>query len=235
MWAREELQKKIERMLGEPALWRWNTNENSILSVTRQRAHPRYKISIHKMFQKAPKEFLPNLAAFIRKPTPPVRAAVRLFINSHDNDIKPKDWQDCAEAICPRGRVYDLAAMARRINRDYFKGQLRYHISWGRWGARNARLRSFSSIQLGSYNERRNLIRIHPILDTREVPEYFIAYIIYHEMCHIVCPPRMTPKGRVLYHSREFREIEKKYEKFGAALEYEKKRLPRLVTSRKNK
>lgn len=235
MWPAELLQKKIERLVGEPIAWRWNTNENSILCVTRQRGTPRIKVSIHRMFLKAPEDFLPHLVTFIRRPTRTARAAVRLFINSHDRDIKPRGWQDPAAVISPRGRVYNLAALARRINREYFGGRLCYHISWGRWGAHNARPRSFNTIQLGSYNERRQLIRIHPILDCRDVPEFFIAYIIYHEMCHIVCPPRMMPSGRVVYHSAEFRRLEKRFEQFAAALDFELKRLPRLVTSRKNK
>ncbi|GAB4325850.1 MAG: hypothetical protein Kow0059_22070 [Candidatus Sumerlaeia bacterium] len=235
IWAVEKLQSKLERLVGEQIAWRWNTNENSILSVTRQRKRPRFKVSIHRIFLKAEPDFLPHLAEFIRQPTPRARAAVRLFIHKHDNQIEPRAWFDSPQAICPRGRHYNLAALARRINDQYFNGRLTYNISWGRWGARPARLRSFSSIQLGSYNEKRRLIRIHPILDDRSVPEFFLKFIIYHEMCHIECPPRILASGRVVYHSPEFRRRERLFAHFDQALDWEKNQLPRLIAARKNK
>ena len=37
---------------------------------------------------------------------------------------------------------------------------------------------------MGSYSVEDRLIRIHPTLDRPDVPRYYVAWIVYHEMLH---------------------------------------------------
>ena len=66
-----------------------------------------------------------------------------------------------------------------------------------------------------------NVIKINPILNDREVPDYFIEYIVYHEMLHAVYPPiRIGPKRAV--HHKKFLEMEKTFPHYDIAKKWEK-------------
>ncbi|HOV15250.1 MAG TPA: hypothetical protein PK771_13255 [Spirochaetota bacterium] len=71
--------------------------------------------------------------------------------------------------------IYKLKTVYYNIDYSSLK------ISWGRMTLRRTR-----SIRFGSYNKDRCLIRIHPILDRKDIPDYFIKSIIYHEIGHFI-------------------------------------------------
>ncbi len=74
---------------------------------------------------------------------------------------------------------------------------------------------------LGSYCLRTNTIRINPVLDRKTVPDYFIGFIVYHEMLHAdmgVC----RINGRRSVHSSEFRKRERMFKEYEKALAWEK-------------
>ncbi|MFT5124375.1 MAG: putative metal-dependent hydrolase [Kiritimatiellia bacterium] len=110
------------------------------------------------------------------------------------------------------GQVHDLRVLREQVNRSWFDGELEVHITWGRNPPRKKRSR-YTSIHFGSYTKASNLIRIHPRLDARDVPEAFVRFVIYHEMLHIVIPPRRV-KGRWIYHPPAFREAEQRFPDF---------------------
>ena len=53
-------------------------------------------------------------------------------------------------------------------------------LTWGRGGGRARR----GGLTFGSYDPVLALIRIHPVLDRRDVPRYFLESVVYHEMLH---------------------------------------------------
>lgn len=85
------------------------------------------------------------------------------------------------------------------------------HITWGQ----RARTPSRRSIRLGSMDEKRNLIRVHPVLDSDWVPPFVIDFVVWHELCHYIRPPltrdlaRATSDHRV--HHRAFRALEARF------------------------
>ncbi len=108
-----------------------------------------------------------------------------------------------------QGRHVNLEPIARRLNREYFKGKLKFRVAWGRRPVKPpSRQRT---LQLGLWLKDRRLIRVHPALDSAEVPRFFIEYIIYHEMCHIVTPHRVDEAGRICHHHRGFHELEQQF------------------------
>lgn len=90
-------------------------------------------------------------------------------------------------------------------------------ITWGK----RAHAPSRRSIRLGSMDEKRALIRIHPVLDNAWVPPFVIEFVIWHELCHYVRPPlsrelaAATSDHRV--HHRAFRALEARYPHMEAA------------------
>ena len=73
-------------------------------------------------------------------------------------------------------------------------------IKWGR----NTKKR-LKSVSLGSYSHSKKLIRIHPVLDGKFVPEFFIRSIIYHEIGHFIYFSYYPDSST--YHNKRFYSI----------------------------
>src|SRR5262245_51506699 len=92
-----------------------------------------------------------------------------------------------------QGKVFNLRAIFRNLNAEYFNNRFpRYRIVW----ARKAKGRPKNQIVFGSIQEEDRIIRIHPLLDRRFVPTWFLEYVVYHEMCHAVVRDEYDPAGR---------------------------------------
>lgn len=114
--------------------------------------------------------------------------------------------------------VYNLQEIYQQLNAQYFEGKLDLQIHW--FGQRE-----FSPkrrIVLGSYHSQKKLIRIHRVLDRPHVPDYFITFIIYHEMLHHVFPPIERKNRRRQIHHRAFLEEEKRFHNYALAEEFKK-------------
>src|SRR6185295_7995443 len=87
-----------------------------------------------------------------------------------------------------QGAVYDLEKIFGRLNRRYFDGEMEKPVLT--WSQRKAR-----SI-LGHHDAAHDTITISKALDSREVPEWFVEYIVFHEMLHIKHPARIINSRR---------------------------------------
>lgn len=118
-----------------------------------------------------------------------------------------------------RGRVYDLDRIFARINRRHFEDEIERPVLT--WSQRRAR-----SI-LGHHDGAHNTITISKTLDSVDVPEWFVEYILFHEMLHIKHPARVI-NGRRYYHSPAFRAEERSYPRYDQAQEW----LDRVIRQR---
>jgi len=101
-----------------------------------------------------------------------------------------------------QGRVYDLERMFRRLNQRYFGGELeRPTLTWSQRRTRTI---------LGHHDGVHDTIVISKTLDSPDVPEWFVEYILYHEMLHIKHPARLI-NGRRYYHTKAFRAEEQRF------------------------
>ena len=125
------------------------------------------------------------------------------------------------------GSHHSLGAIFARLNAEYFDGRVDASIRWGR---RTRARRPRRSIKLGSYNSRLGLIRVHPALDATWVPDYFVEYVVYHEMLHHIIPVELGV-GRRRPHGRDFRRRERLYHSYGRARVWEKLHLSELLIS----
>lgn len=106
-----------------------------------------------------------------------------------------------------QGKVYDLNRMFAKLNRDYFDGAIaKPTITWSQ--------RRTKSI-LGHHDQVFDSITISKTLDSNDVPDYVVEFILYHEMLHIKHPARLI-NGRRYRHTSAFRLDERKF------LDYEK-------------
>ena len=107
-----------------------------------------------------------------------------------------------------QGEVYDLDRMFTKINRRYFGGAVaKPTITWSQ-----RRTRSI----LGHHDHLYDTITISKTLDSTDVPEWFVEYILYHEMLHIRHPARLI-KGRRYYHTSAFRLDERRFSRYQEA------------------
>ncbi|HEY0004758.1 MAG TPA: SprT-like domain-containing protein [Pyrinomonadaceae bacterium] len=110
-----------------------------------------------------------------------------------------------------RGRVYDLNRMFDRLNRKYFDGQLeKPTLTWSQRRTRRI---------LGHHDAAHETIVVSKTLDSSEVPEWFVEYILYHEMLHIKHPARVI-NGRRYYHTNAFRSEEQRFAYYQQALDW---------------
>lgn len=101
-----------------------------------------------------------------------------------------------------RGRVYDLDKIFARVNRQHFDdGIAKPQLSWSR--ARTRRI-------LGHMDAAHDAIVISRTLDSTDVPQWFVEFIMFHEMLHIKHPARIVG-GRRLYHTKAFRQDERRH------------------------
>jgi len=124
------------------------------------------------------------------------------------------------------GRYFDLKAVCRKVNERYFGSRLRgYTIVWGRRRKQPPR----SYFVFGSIQEDDRIIRIHPLLDQRFVPGWFLEYVVYHEMLHAFVPDEFGPRGRRIVHTAQFKEREKKFRYYRRARLWETENLARFL------
>jgi len=72
------------------------------------------------------------------------------------------------------------------------------------------------------------VIRIHPVLDHPEVPAWFVAFVLFHEMLHVAIPPEAGTKRRRV-HTRRFRAAERAHPDYARAMAWEKTHVRHLI------
>ena len=95
----------------------------------------------------------------------------------------------------PRGRVHDLQAIFDRLNAEHFGDEIEARIGWG--PVRGGRRRR--TVKTGVYVQDARIIRIHPTLDRPEVPEFYVATVVFHEMLHQAVPAREVNGRRIVH------------------------------------
>ncbi|MFQ5483372.1 MAG: SprT-like domain-containing protein, partial [Nitrospinaceae bacterium] len=124
----------------------------------------------------------------------------------------------------PPSNPRDLESLFNRLNEDYFQGNLQARIEWGR----ETKLPNRRTLRFGSFDARKNLIRIHPRLKQDFVPLPVLELTVYHEMCHQFLPP-VKRHGNWQTHHRDFKKKEKEYRDYREAMRWEKTHWAKLL------
>lgn len=107
-----------------------------------------------------------------------------------------------------QGSHHNLDKLFDRVNRVYFENQISKPVlSWSQRRTRRI---------LGHHDAVHDTIVISKTLDAGDVPQWFVEYILYHEMLHIKHPARLVG-GRRLYHTRAFRHDEERFSRYQEA------------------
>ena len=183
------------------------------------------KLRLHEAFLQAPDEVVQSLAKYLKR----ARRSDWKVVEDFAQTIRPDhETGRTRPRLRTLGAVYDLDALASRVNRNYFQGRLRCRVGWSPARPRRSRARRpRASIRYGSYHCDSDTIRIHPLLDDASVPETFVEYVIYHEMLHAVVPPERR-NGRWVYHPPAFRHLERRFPDWAGMQNLGKELLNRL-------
>jgi hypothetical protein len=101
-----------------------------------------------------------------------------------------------------QGDTYDLDRIFNKLNRKNFAGELnKPTLTWSQRKTRTI---------LGHHDRVYDTITISKTLDSPDVPEWFVEYIVYHEMLHMKHAARFI-NGRRYYHTAAFRQDERRF------------------------
>ncbi len=108
-----------------------------------------------------------------------------------------------------QGRCYDLDRVFNRLNRRYFESALeKPQLTWSQRRTRRI---------LGHHDAVHDTIVVSKTLDSLDIPEWLVEFILYHEMLHIRHPARLV-RGRRVYHTKAFRQDEQRFARYQDAL-----------------
>ncbi len=107
-----------------------------------------------------------------------------------------------------KGNYFDLDQIFERLNLLYFENKIeKPTLSWSK--GKTFRI-------LGHHDATHETIIVSKSLDDKNVPQYVVEYIVFHEMLHIVHPV-YHKNGRRFIHTPQFRRDERTFAYFEEA------------------
>ncbi|XXF81666.1 hypothetical protein P2318_28750 [Myxococcaceae bacterium GXIMD 01537] len=217
----ESLAYRLSAELGMPV--RLSVTDNRSTMVSFRRASNVLQLRLHHMFLDAPEPVVRAVADYAGRGHRGAGGVLDDYIRGQQPRIR-QFRRESDQDLNPRGRCFDLQLMFEALNRAFFQDTIQARIGWGRMPPRRRR----KSIRLGVYDHQTREIRIHPALDRPEVPAFFVEFIVFHEMLHQLFPST-SRSGRRVHHPRAFREREKAFPHYEAALCWERENLGVLL------
>ncbi|MCX7705347.1 MAG: SprT-like domain-containing protein [bacterium] len=177
--------------------------------------HERDKtIKIHSCFINAPQNIIEAIARIIlgKKKRYDRKKLIKYARETISSQVVKNLKIDC------RGKFHNLKEIFDSLNREYFRNSISSKITYGK----NFVGKRSRSIVFGNYVTDRNLIRINRALDNQEVPEFFVRYIVFHEMLHA----HMYLSGtNCAKHSKRFKKKERIFPELRLAEKWKKENL----------
>ena len=220
------LAEVIAGMLAERVRLVVHDNRSTMVSYRRRDGLVHYRL--HHMLLDAPDDVVRALAEFAGgKGAAARRRAAGDRIDAYVREHRSRIGAPRPARVEARGSVHDLQAIYDRLNATWFGGAIEARIGWGAVQGRRRR----RTIKTGVYVQDARLIRIHRALDRPEVPEFYVAMVVFHEMLHQAVPA-VERDGRRVVHGREFRARERAYPDFERARLWEERHLNLLLAPR---
>lgn len=225
----EKFARRLGLVLGAPVTLEVTDNTYTMVSFTRRGAG--YRVRLHHMFLRAPAPILPVLAQYIRGDDRAASLELDAYIHAHRRFIRhltPRARQRRL-TLESRGVHHDLQAILEGVRSEHAElfGSDTRGVAIA-WAPAPLCLLPRRSIKLGSYSADTQIIRIHPALDQAVVPDYFVRWIVFHELLHHRFRADLKARnGRV--HTAEFNALERRCPRFLDALAWERRHLDLLL------
>jgi hypothetical protein len=205
------LMRTIEERLGRPVSLVLTDNSTSMLSCAVRDGI--LSVRLHRIFLSADSLVIDEIVSYLRH-RKGAMPHFRCFLRLNRDDLKRKPPKKMV--VRTMGRYHNLTELFDEINRDHFGGRVTATITWGS----RSPLSAVRKRTVGSYSERSNTIRINPVLDRKDVPACYVAFVVYHEMLHADMGTALRGTRRSV-HPREFRRREKLFQEYEKAMAWE--------------
>ena len=197
------------------------TRNRSHLITVRKNGNHSVHLRVQEIFLNASETVWDAIGTFMVTPSTTSRRIIRDYISSYKKSPTLKQFDRRFE-IRMKGVHHHLDLVYNAINSEYFNNEIECRITWGK----SYKKRRKRSISFGNYESFSNLIKINPALDQPNIPDYFINYIVYHEMLHSHFETSSPSRsGRRVHHTGEFYELEKRFKEYDKAIAWEKKNI----------
>ena len=192
-----------------------------------------WEIRLHGMFRRAPIDVRQALVKWLRVGRRATRAGPVLDAWIH-GELARHPAKARRLRLETRGRTHDLERLSDALFESEFRKDFVPHgeaarprISWGRRVASKSR----RSLRLGSFEPESRVVRVHPVLDQAAVPDWFVVFVLKHELLHAAIDAYRDPNGRWVHHGPEFRARETSWPEYEPAVAWERRNLARLIRS----
>jgi hypothetical protein len=212
---RESLQKYFSAALKRTVALTLTDNITSMMSYRNGKDNT-ISLRLHRMFINASDEVLGELTRYLKtgKGRTPLMWA---FVQEHKHLLKNRPQREIK--LRSQGTRYELSEIFQCINKEYFNDAIKCGITWG-MVPKKKRVRCRT---LGSYSAATNTIRISPVLDKKNIPAYYVEFVVYHEMLHAALHKERTDGKKWSSHTGEFRSREKMFKEYSKVLKWEKR------------
>lgn len=218
----KRLAETVAGVLGHEVQVLLSVHDNRSTMISFRREPPLLRLRVHHLFLEAPLEVARALADYAGRGNRKAGRVLDAYIAERQTHISSERKRPTL--LNARGTWFDLNEILSRLNALYFQDTIRARIGWGR----NSSKRRRKSIRLGVYDHRAREIRIHPALDKENVPLFFVEYIVFHEMLHQLFPSARDA-GRHVHHPKAFRDRERAFPRYAAAVAWERANLATLL------
>lgn len=135
--------------------------------------------------------------------------------------------------VQPKQRHSNLLKRFDKINLDHFGGKVCGGIGWYTFHLGKAESVETANLITQAFcvwDER--LIKVNKVLDDTRVPLWYLDFVVFHEMLHLQRGPQQYSETGYAYpHDLRFQCIEVSHPFYQRALEFETKKLGRIVQS----
>jgi hypothetical protein len=216
----------LSMRLTDPADVIFTNNRSTMMSS--KMVSGRMVIRLHRLFRHADNGILDALANFVEKRSKVSSTLLDRFIAANRAEIRPVTKKSPDPGMA-QGDHHDLLAALDRVNRAYFDGEVEVSIRWGRAPGRRKRRTKTRTRALAVYSYEDQTIRVSPVLDAADIPEFIIDWIVYHELLHHALPVEEL-NGKRRYHTRRFKMLERAFIQYQEAKAWEKEHIDRLLS-----
>ncbi|MCD6474888.1 MAG: hypothetical protein J7K85_01330 [Anaerolineaceae bacterium] len=202
--------KRYRSLNNAPLIKFYNSN---ILYQVKHRDHS-FEFILHEGYLNAPKEIQSLLISLPGRKRMSKKTRSILREHSHSEQFRKIQIQLNQHSIAlyresdAIGRFYHLKEAFERVNSAYFKGQHSLpHLCWSTRVTRR---------KFGHYNPTTDSIQLSRTLDGKNIPEYVIDFVLYHELLHRDLG-FLEKNGRQYAHRTEFRQRELAFSQYEKA------------------
>lgn len=224
-------ERRLTETLGVPVEVRYGRARTQVVRAGFDGPRGVWVVRLNAMFADAPEEVQEALARWMRAGRRARRASELLDGWIEDRLQRLHREEPRRVKLQTRGSVHDLERLAGELFesefvQEYPGGEGAPSLTWGR----AARSRSRRSLRLGSYDYSSRLVRVHRVLDQSGIPDWFVRYVLFHELLHSVLD-EPSPGGRRVLHGPRFRQRERAYRDYGRACAWESIHIDALIRS----